>query len=54
MCGLFVEVESTSFERRLNDVLPLLLDIIKPDQYSNKVMLFEVHDFNNLYHVWIL
>ncbi|CAB3989651.1 small subunit processome component 20 homolog, partial [Paramuricea clavata] len=36
VCGLFVEVESKSFDRRLTDVLPLLFDIIKPDNYNDK------------------
>ena len=36
VCGLFVEVEGKSFDRRLTEVLPLLFDIIKPDNYRDK------------------
>ena len=38
MCGLFVEVEAKSFDRRLEDVLPLLFEIIKPENYDKQVL----------------
>ncbi|XP_067674264.1 small subunit processome component 20 homolog [Haliotis asinina] len=36
VCGLFVEVEKTNFERRLADILPLIQQQLEPDRYTEK------------------
>lgn len=55
VCSLFVEVENQSFDRRLQDFLPLLFDIIKPDKYN--VQVIEEHCCIFMYtcvHLYIL
>lgn len=36
VCGLFVNVEGKSFERRVPEVLPKLFMILKPENYNLK------------------